>query len=87
MKRKVIFQGDTFEDFTEWARLDRKIYAKIVTLLKDVDRSPFTGLGKPEPLKHDLAGYWSRRITDEHRLVYQVNDTEIVVASCRYHYA
>jgi toxin YoeB len=86
MKRKVIFQGDAFEDFTEWAGLDRKIHAKIVTLLKDVDRSPFSGLGKPESLKHDFSGYWSRRITDEHRLVYQVNDTEIIVASCRHHY-
>jgi toxin YoeB len=86
MKRKVIFQGDAFEDFTEWARLDRKLYAKIVSLIKDIDRSPFTGLGKPEALKHDLSGYWSRRITDEHRLVYQISDSEIIVISCRHHY-
>jgi toxin YoeB len=86
MKRKVIFQGDAFEDFTEWARLDRKLYAKIVSLIKDIDRSPFTGLGKPEALKHDLSGYWSRRITDEHRLVYQISDSEIIVISCCHHY-
>jgi toxin YoeB len=86
MKRKVIFQGDAFEDFTQWARLDRKLYAKIVSLIKDIDRSPFTGLGKPEALKHDLSGYWSRRITDEHRLVYQISDSEIIVISCRHHY-
>jgi toxin YoeB len=86
MKRKVIFQGDAFEDFTEWARLDRKLYAKIVSLIKDIDRSPFTGLGKPEALKHDLSGYWSRRVTDEHRLVYQISDSEIIIISCRHHY-
>ncbi|MBE9030784.1 Txe/YoeB family addiction module toxin [filamentous cyanobacterium LEGE 11480] len=75
-----------FIDFTDWDKTDRKIFAKITTLLKDIDRASFTGLGKPEPLKHQLSGYWSRRITNEHRLVYQVNDAEISVVSCRYHY-
>lgn len=60
--------------------------SKIVELIKDIDRSPFTGLGKPEPLKYEFSGFWSRRITDEHRLVYQINDREIIIASCKYHY-
>ncbi len=64
----------------------QKIYKKIVNLLKDINRSPFSGLGKPEPLKHKISGYWSRRITQEHRLVYQVTDTEIIVIACKYHY-
>jgi toxin YoeB len=86
MKRKVVFEGGAFEDFNQWAKVDKKIHNKIVELVKDIDRSPFTGLGKPEPLKHDLSGFWSRRITNEHRLVYTVNDREILVASCKYHY-
>ena len=68
------------------ANQDKRIYVKIVELIKDIQRNPFTGLGKPEPLKHDLAGYWSRRINDEHRLVYKVTDEAIVIAACRYHY-
>lgn len=82
----VVFEERAFSDFTNWATEDKKIYAKIVTLIKDVDRSPFVGLGKPEALKHQLKGYWSRRINDEHRLVYKVTDTSIVIASCKYHY-
>jgi toxin YoeB len=84
--RRVIFEGRVFEDFTDWANQDKRIYVKIVELIRDIQRSPFTGLGKPEPLKHDLAGYWSRRINDEHRLVYKVTDEAIVIAACRYHY-
>ena len=80
MKRRVIFESGAFEDFTEWAQLDKKLH-KIVELLKDIDRSPFAGLGKPEPLKHDLSGFWSRRINDEHRLVYTVTDDEIIIAA------
>ncbi len=86
MKRQVIFEPSAFEDFTEWAQMDKKLYKKIVGLLKDIDRSPFTGLGKPELLKHDLSGFWSRRINDEHRLVYAVTESEILVAACKYHY-
>jgi toxin YoeB len=86
VKRRVIFESSAFEDFTDWAQLDKKLHKKIVELLKDIDRSPFAGLGKPEPLKHDLRGFWSRRITDEHRLVYTVSDYEITVAACKYHY-
>jgi len=84
--RRVIFEGGALEDFTDWANQDKRIYVKIVELIRDIQRSPFTGLGKPEPLKHNLAGYWSRRINDEHRLVYKVTDEAIVIAACRYHY-
>ena len=62
MSRKIVFESSAFNDFNNWVKLDKKIYRKIVTLIKDIDRSPFTGLGKPKPLKHDLQGYWSRRI-------------------------
>lgn len=86
MKRRIIFEAGAFEDFTAWATLDKKLYAKIVDLLRDVERSPFSGLGKPEPLRHELSGYWSRRINDEHRLVYKVTDEAIIVAACKYHY-
>lgn len=87
MSRKIVFEASAFEDFNQWAKLDKKIYRKIVELIKDIDRSPFLGLGKPEPLKYELSGFWSRRINDEHRLVYQVTDTEIVIIACKYHYA
>ena len=86
MSRKIVFEASAFEDFNEWAKLDKKIYRKIVELIKDIDRSPFLGLGKPEPLKHELSGYWSRRINDRHRLVYKVTDTEVIIISCKYHY-
>ncbi len=86
MNRRVVFEPSAFEDFNEWCKLDKKLYKKIVELIKDVDRSPFTGLGKPEPLKYELSGFWSRRINDEHRLVYTVTDTEIIIAACKYHY-
>ena len=82
----MIFEGSAFEDFASWATQDKRIYAKIVELIRDIQRSPFTGLGKPEPLKHQLAGYWSRRINDEHRLIYKVTDEAITIAACRYHY-
>ena len=84
--RKVAFLARAFDEFNLWAVQDKKIYTKIVSLIKDVNRDPFAGLGKPELLKHDLSGLWSRRITDEHRLVYRVTDEEIVVVSCKFHY-
>jgi toxin YoeB len=84
--RKVAFLARGFDEFNQWATQDKKIYSKIVTLIKDIHRDPFAGLGKPEALKHELSGLWSRRITDEHRLVYRVTDEEIVITSCRFHY-
>jgi toxin YoeB len=84
--RNIAFEKEAFEQFTDWATKDRKIYAKIVGLIDDILRNPFTGIGKPELLKHDLRGCWSRRITDEHRLVYQVTETAIIILSCKFHY-
>jgi toxin YoeB len=84
--RRIAFLPTAFDDFSQWATKDRKIYVRIVRLIKDIGRDPFVGIGKPEPLKHDLAGLWSRRITDEHRLVYKVSEEEIVILSCRFHY-
>lgn len=84
--RRVAFLPTAFDDFTAWAITDKKIYARIVKLIKDIERHPFVGIGKPEPRKHELAGLWSRRITGEHRLVYRVAEEEIVVVSCRFHY-
>ncbi|NJO17007.1 MAG: Txe/YoeB family addiction module toxin [Thioploca sp.] len=84
--RKVAFLPVAFEDFTQWTRENKKIYTKIIELIKYIQRDPFSGIGKPEPLKHQLTGLWSRRITDEHRLIYQVTDDEIIIVSCKFHY-
>ena len=84
--RKIAFLPQAFEDFHLWASNNRKIYTKIVALIKDIDRHPFSGLGKPEPLKRNLKGLWSRRITKEHRLVYKLTDEEIIIVSCKFHY-
>jgi toxin YoeB len=84
--RNVVFEVDAFRDIVEWARIDRRLYQRIANLIVDTLRSPFSGLGKPEPLKHELRGYWSRRINDEHRLVYKVDDEAITIIACRYHY-
>ena len=83
---KVVFADQGWDDFTYWVEHDRKIAKRIVRLIKDIEREPFEGLGKPEPLKHDLSGFWSRRITEEHRLVYAVDKSQILVAQARYHY-
>ena len=85
--RRVIFEGSAFQDFAEWATIDKKLYQRIVNLIFDTLRHPFTGLGKPEPLRHELRGYWSRRINDEHRFVYKVTQDAIIVVSCKYHYS
>lgn len=86
MSRRIIFDADAFADFNEWLKRDKKIHRKIIEFIKVIERTPFTGIGKPEPLKHNLSGYWSRRINQEHRLVYQVTETDIIIISCRYHY-
>jgi len=84
--KRVIFEASAFEDFVGLATEDKKVYVKIVTLIRDIQRSSFTGLGKPEPLRHELKGYWSRHITEEHRLVYKVTEDAVIIASCKYHY-
>ena len=86
MKRDVVFKGSSFTDFNEWQANNSKIYLKIAELIEEIRRDPFSGKGKPEPLKHSLSGYWSRRITEEHRLVYAVTEKEVQIISCKYHY-
>lgn len=80
------FDPSAFEDLAWWIKHDRKKALRIVKLLKEVQRTPFDGTGKPEALKHELAGCWSRRIDQEHRLVYEVKEDKIRVLACRYHY-
>jgi len=82
----IVFEQGAFEDFTNWASEDRQLYKRVVSLIKEAARNPYTGLGKPEALKHELRGYWSRRINDEHRLVYKVETDRLIVISCKYHY-
>ncbi|MCP4659129.1 MAG: Txe/YoeB family addiction module toxin [bacterium] len=82
----IAFHQRAFEDFTQWEKVDKKIYRRIVALIADVLRHPFSGIGKPEPLKHELSGCWSRRISKEHRLVYKVDQDTVVIISCRFHY-
>ena len=84
--RTIRFSTKAYQDFVEWVNDDKKIFFKLADLIEEIRRTPFEGRGKPEPLKHDLKGFWSRRITDEHRVVYHVSDEEIYVLSCRYHY-
>ena len=83
---KLIFSEHAWNDYLYWQKTDRKILKRINLLIKDVRRSPFEGIGKPESLKHALSGYWSRRINDEHRFVYKVNDDSMFIAQLRYHY-
>ncbi len=83
---KITFSKNAWEDYLSWQSEDRRILSKINELIKDIQRTPYEGMGKPEPLKYDLAGLWSRRIDREHRLVYQAKETEILIYSCRYHY-
>ena len=83
---KLIFAEKAWEDYLYWQKTDKKMLNRINALIKDIKQDPFEGIGKPEPLKHALSGYWSRRINDEHRLVYKVTDETIIVVQCRYHY-
>ena len=82
----LTWTDESWEDYVYWQQIDKKVLKKINISIKDIKREPFGGIGKPEPLKHELAGYWSRRITDEHRLVYEVTDYTVIVISCRFHY-
>jgi len=84
--RAIAFHKDAFDQYTEWAKRDKKLFERIHRLIVETANEPFVDIGKPEPLKSTLRGYWSRRISDEHRLVYKVTDEMIIVASCKYHY-
>jgi len=83
---KLIFAATAWEDYLYWQQNDKRMIERINKLVKEVLREPFTGIGKPEPLKHALSGYWSRRITDEHRMVYRVDGDALLIAQLRYHY-
>ena len=87
---RLVWSKASWEDYVWWQSLDRKILKRINTLIKDIVRNGHEGIGKPEPLKHGFHGYWSRRISDEHRLVYKFvetgGDVEVRIAACRYHY-
>ena len=83
---KLIFSKNAWEDYQYWQRTDKKILKRINELLKDIQRNKYEGVGKPEPLKHNLSGYWARRITSEHRLVYKIEKDRIMIAQLRYHY-
>jgi toxin YoeB len=82
----ITFTTDSWEDYLYWQKNDKKIAKRVNQLIKEIKRSPFEGIGKPEPLKFQLQGCWSRRIDQEHRLVYEVTDQSILIIGCRYHY-
>ncbi|MCP2731843.1 Txe/YoeB family addiction module toxin [Limnofasciculus baicalensis] len=82
----LIFSENAWDDYLYWQKTDKKILTRINNIIKDIQRSPFEGIGKPEPLKHNLSGYWSRRIDDEHRIIYKVQEDGILIAQLRYHY-
>ncbi len=83
---KLTFATKAWNDYLYWQITDKKILKRINILIKDIQRSPYEGIGKPEPLKHGLSGYWSRRINDEHRIVYKYQGDTIFIAQVRYHY-
>ena len=83
---KLLFTEQAWEDYLYWQKTDKKLLRRINDLIKEITRTPYTGTGKPEPLKHALSGYWSRRINDEHRIVYKSVDDEVLIAQLRYHY-
>jgi toxin YoeB len=83
---KLVFSEHAWQDYLYWQRTDKKILARINELIKDIRSNKYEGIGKPEPLRHNLAGYWSRRITSEHRMVYRIEQNKILIAQLRYHY-
>jgi toxin YoeB len=83
---KLVFSENAWNDYLHWQKTDKRILNRINTLIKEIQRHPFEGIGKPEPLKHALSGYWSRRINDEHRIVYKISGEAVLIAQLRYHY-
>jgi toxin YoeB len=83
---KLIFAEQAWADYLYWQETDQKMMKHINMLIREIQRDPFSGIGKPEPLKHALAGYWSRRISDEHRIVYKIEGESLLLAQVRYHY-
>lgn len=84
--KRIIFSRNGWEDYLSWQSDDRKMLRKINSLIREVQSTPYEGTGKPEPLKHDLAGLWSRRLDREHRLVYRAEGDDVLIYSCRFHY-
>lgn len=84
---RIIWTASGWEDYLYWQKIDRKKVKRINELIKSCQRTPFEGIGKPEPLKHELEGFWSRRIDTEHRLVYSYENHELLIIACRYHYS
>ena len=84
--RNVAFTPVAFEEYNEWFESNDQLISRIKTLIRDIERDPFKGIGKPEPLKGNWAGYWSRRIDQEHRLIYKVSDSQILIVKCKGHY-
>ncbi len=84
--RIIAFHSEAFEQYSDWAKSDKKLLDRLHRLVIESAKNPFDGIGKPEPLKNNLKGYWSRRINDEHRLVYKVTDEQIIIVACKYHY-
>lgn len=82
---KLIFSENAWDDYLYWQQSDKKIFKRINELIQDMKRNKYQGIGKPEPLRHNLAGYWSRRITSEHRIVYKIENDAILIAQLRYH--
>jgi toxin YoeB len=85
--REVHFSGKAYADYKDWFFRDKKTFRKLVEMVEEIAKTPFEGTGKPEPLKHNLKGFWSRRITDGHRIVYEVTTTNIYIVSCEGHYS
>ena len=85
--RSVKFLGDSFEEFNNWGLENKQIQKRIVRLIQEIRRTPFEGIGKPEPLKNTFSGYWSRRIDDEHRIIYEVKSDEIIIHALKGHYS
>ena len=83
---KIIFSEHAWEDYQYWVETDRQMLKRVNRLIQEIVREPFSGVGKPEALKHGLAGYWSRRINDEHRIVYRMSEDAVLIAQVRYHY-
>jgi toxin YoeB len=83
---KTLFSETAWEDYLYWQKTDKKLLKRTNELIQAIKRDPFDGIGKPEPLKHDLSGYWSRQIDDEHRIVYKIKDDSLLIAQCRGHY-
>jgi toxin YoeB len=84
--KKITFTSGAYADYLDWLETDRKVFLRLSNLIREASKAPGEGTGKPELLKHELAGHWSRRITNEHRLVYSVTEDTIEVVSCKYHY-